>query len=280
MMSGCGEWFPSPSRARRGERIGRRRRPPGRHVGDHGFRLQTQPTQVVFHVAHALRRAIDGDNVRARRRQLRRLAAGRGAQVQHPPAAHVAQQLRRQRRRRVLNPPSAVVITRKLGDRSGVPAVVACRSATTSPQGVNQTIADTAADLDSQVERRFRQMGLGDRPRHGFAVGGCPGVPQPVRGVQSRGVLRVLPSCAPSLARRLNTALISEAWRARAPAARQVDGGMHRGVRRRPQEDELRDAQAKQVAHRCQPVRASAGARQHRSAHRSVPDGEAPSTPG
>ena len=46
---------------------------------------------------------------------------------------------------------------------------------------------------------------------------------------------------------------------ARAPAARQVNGRMHRGVRGRPQEDELRHSQAKQVAHRCQPVRQAPG---------------------
>src|SRR5262249_17171013 len=63
-------------------------------------------------------RAVDRGHRRAARGELRRLAAGRGAEIDHALARDIAEEPRRDRRRRILDPPGAVGIARQGGDRA------------------------------------------------------------------------------------------------------------------------------------------------------------------
>ena len=97
----------------------------GIRLDDLGAELQ--PRQILPHALEARRRAVDGGDLRAGQRQLRGLAAGRGAEIGDGFAAHVAEQLRRQRRGGVLHPPRAVVVAGKLRDRARCDRRAPCR---------------------------------------------------------------------------------------------------------------------------------------------------------
>ena len=114
--------------------------------------------------SQAARRAIDGEDLRARRSELGRLAAGRGAKVGDPLARLRPEKAGGQRRRRVLHPPGALVVARKLADGRAVQQ------------------ADAAGREDEAVEARGPAFRLG---LHGEIDGG--GVP--VRGGDPAGVL-------------------------------------------------------------------------------------------
>jgi hypothetical protein len=75
--------------------------------------------QVLFELRQTRRRTVDGGHIGSGSGQLGRLAAGRGAQVDDPPAGGRAEQPRRQGRRRVLHPPGAFWIARQLADIAG-----------------------------------------------------------------------------------------------------------------------------------------------------------------
>ncbi len=74
----------------------------------HSLGLQRQPRQIVAQPRHARRRAVDRGDARAGLRQLRGLAAGRGAEIGDGLAGDVAEQPRRQRGGGVLHPPLAL----------------------------------------------------------------------------------------------------------------------------------------------------------------------------
>ena len=76
-------------------------------VGHHGLGFQRQPRQIVAQPRHAARRTVDRGDARAGVRELRGLAARRGAEIGDGLAGDVAEQARRQRGGGVLHPPMA-----------------------------------------------------------------------------------------------------------------------------------------------------------------------------
>ena len=90
-----------------------RLRLPFRDVGDDGFGCEPEPRQVLLQSFEPRCGAVDRGDARAGGRELRGLAARRGAEVGDRFAAHVAEQLRRQRRGGVLHPPRAVGVARQ-----------------------------------------------------------------------------------------------------------------------------------------------------------------------
>ena len=144
-------------------------------------------------VAQTLERAgrhIDRGDLRAGRGQLRRLAAGRRAQVGDGLARDVAGEARHQRGGRILHPPGAVGEARQILDaavrgRAGPSrSAAACRRAA-RPRPARRRRCP-ASEMSSGASL---QAGLGDAPRRLGAVGGRPALPQPVGDVEPHAIL-------------------------------------------------------------------------------------------
>ena len=90
--------------------------PPISHIGGDDFSLKLEAAKIFAQAVEALGGVIDGGHIRSGRCQLRRLAAGRGAEVDDRAAAHVAEQAHGQGRTCVLNPPGAFSIARQIFD--------------------------------------------------------------------------------------------------------------------------------------------------------------------
>ena len=191
-------------------------------------------------------RQLDRGHPGAGRGQLRGLAAGRGAQVDHRAPA---------RRRRAGAPagrPPRPAPTRRprrspADPRSRRPPAGApyCRTAARRRAARAQS---SAIGLDREIERRLDQMRLGDRARDRLAVGRASS--SATASPACSGGRR--PGCArrslPSRATRRSTALTRPLAK-RVRAAGQRHGLGHGGMRRRVQEQQLRGAQAEQVVH-------------------------------
>ena len=239
---------------------------------------EIEPLHVVAQPAQPVLRTVEGQHVRPRRRQLRRLAARRRAQVEHPAAADVAQQPRRQRRRRVLNPPAIPRRSRPVRRPGRRGRAAGCRWRD-APHPAAPPGRRLVRPFRRQIERRLVRMRLGDRPRRRLAIGRSPGLPEPVGRVQPRRILR----------RQQRLPLVGQTpqhgvdqRRVRAAAA--FVGLRHRGVH-----GGVRAASAGTPAGRRRgaadrapspAARAADGPGSRRSGHRSGPGGAAPSRPG
>ena len=104
-----------------------------RGVGLDDLGGELQPREILPQPLEARRRAVDRGDLRAGERELRGLAARRGAEIGDGFAARrrpsIAEQPRRQRRGGVLHPPCAVVVAGKLRDRPRCDRCAPCRSA-------------------------------------------------------------------------------------------------------------------------------------------------------
>ena len=145
----------------------RRRRAPVARIGDHDLGGELEPREVRAQPLGAPGRDLERDHPGAGGGELRGLAAGRGAEVEHAAAGDVGQQAGGQRGGGVLHPPGAVAIARQLLDRA---ARRAAQRAAVQRRGVEPARPDLGVLLDREIERRLGQMRLGDpardAPRH------------------------------------------------------------------------------------------------------------------
>ncbi len=216
--------------------------PPDR-VGDMGFRRQPQPLEVEGEPLDPARRLVERDDMRARGGELRGLAAGRGAQIEHDLAGNVAEELRRQRRRRILHPPRATGIAGQRGDR---PAGLAPQRSARQQNRIERLAPRLRIAARRDVERRLVQMRQGDGARRLLAIGLAPALPQPWRRVEARLVLQDHERrgfLAEPPQHGVDEALMGK----EAPRIGQLDRGCHRGMRRRAEKQQLRQAEAQQI---------------------------------
>ncbi len=179
--------------------------------------------------------------------ELRGLAARRGAQIDDFAAGDPVKQPHGQGSRRILDPPGTL----------GVTGQGRHRTAARPPQrpgrqlGRLQFLAPRLVILaQRQVERRLLQMRAGDGAGALFAIGAAPRLPQPIGSVEARGIV----TCdaagafeAETAQHRIDQALV----RQEPHDVSEVDAGGDRGMRRRPQEQELGDAEPQDVVNGC-----------------------------
>ena len=136
---------------------------------------------------------VDGRDVRASGRELRRFSTGSGTKIEHVQARDVAEQLHGQSRRRVLHPPGALGVALEFFDAAGAGA---------SHRPVRQhDAAETLGPvlgigLDGQIERRLRQRRPRDLSCLCRSVGAAPSRQQPIGNGQSDIVERGKASAA------------------------------------------------------------------------------------
>jgi hypothetical protein len=199
---------------------------------------------------------IDGDHFGAGSGELRRLAARRGAKVDDSFVAWRlpglrAEQPGRQAGGQVLDPPGALRVAGKLGDV----ALAGRQPQAAGGQDLGlegpRPVLGRRGVLEGEIEGRFRKMRLGDGLGGLRAVGRCEGVPQPVRRVEAGRLARRLlfrdprPQLAVGPAQdRVDQALVAS----EAGLRREPHRGVDRGMGRRPEEQDLAEAQAQNLA--------------------------------
>ena len=119
--------------------------------------------------------------------ELRRLAAGRGAEIGDAPAANVAEQARRQRGGGVLHPPGAFG---KAGQRRHRAMRDGAHRSGRQDAAVELGRPEFRIAFHREVERRLLPVGRGDRVRGCAAVGRGPARHQPVGRVERRHIER------------------------------------------------------------------------------------------
>ena len=172
---------------------------------EHEFGLQAEPREVL---GSSRSRVVELSTAttRRRRRELRGLAAGRGAEIDHALAGDVAEQPRRQRGGRVLHPPGAVGEAGKLLDAALAAGAAGSRSAARGRRAARPKAPARAS--------RVRSSGGSMR----WAAAMAARVASPHRlaqrdhsqsGVLTRAASRLAAIASPSLATRRSTALTS-----------------------------------------------------------------------
>ena len=140
-------------------------------------------------------RAVDGQHARAGAGELRRLAAGGGAEIGDALAGTGRDEAGRQRRRGVLHPPRAVAVAGKFADRD--PSGRQPHAAGRQNDAAEALGPGVRVSPDREVERRAPAMRLGDGARAGRAEALRPAprepvgrvVPQRIRAVQDASPL-------------------------------------------------------------------------------------------
>ena len=235
-------------------------RSPGERIGHLDPGLELEALEIAAQAAGPPVRQLDRGHCGARRGQLRGLAAGRRAQIDHSAPAYVAEQPRRQRRGGILDPPGALGVARQLLDRAArrAPHRIAVQSLAAEPRRPVLGIG-----LHGEIERRLGEMGLGDRHARPARRTPPPALPEPVRRVQPGRVLarQILLAFARDPPQHGVDQALGEGVR----AAGQRHGLGHRGVRRGVEEQELRGAEPEQVVHAD-----GLGARTHEPVEQSV----------
>src|SRR5215510_14412143 len=95
---------------------------PAKCIGPDSFDREVEPFEVGDETLEAAGRAVDSRHSGPGGRELCRLPARSGAQVDHLASGDIAKEARRQRRGRILNPPGPLAVTRQV-----------CESATCGP---------------------------------------------------------------------------------------------------------------------------------------------------
>ena len=157
----------------------------GRGVADHEFSRKTEPVEILPHQAEPCLRAVDGRDVSAGERELRRLAAGRRAEIGHAFASHIAHQARRQGGGDILYPPRAVVEPGHFLDAPLGQKPDASRRHNPARQSLGPQLRIA---FDGEVERRLDEMRRADRMRAVLAPIGHPARPQPIRRIDPRRI--------------------------------------------------------------------------------------------
>ena len=162
-------------------------RSPRRHVGADQLGFERQAGEIFLQPLEPRRRAIDRRDFGAGNNELRRLAAGRGAQIGDAQARDIAEKPRRDRGCCVLHPPRAFVETRQRGDGA-------------MHDGAHRTGRQHAAvefcrpsfgiGFHREIERRLAAIGGGDGMRGRLAVGLDPARHQPRRRIEHRRIER------------------------------------------------------------------------------------------
>ncbi len=196
-------------------------------------------------------RAVDCGDDGARRGELRRLAAGGGAEIDQALAGDLAEQMGGNRRGGVLHPPGTLGIARQGSDRA---ARGAAQRAGRQDLRLEQLGPALGIAAHGEVERRLLEMGGGDGAGARLAIGARPGLPEPVRRVEPRRVLHLGEGGALG-AQPAQHGVEQALMREEAARLGEVDSGRHRGVGRGAQEQQLRDAEAQHVVHDGRPRR-------------------------
>ncbi|MPL60779.1 hypothetical protein SDC9_06341 [bioreactor metagenome] len=124
---------------------------PVERVGGDGLGLQAAACEVLAHPFHPRGRDVERGDLGPHGRELQRLAAGCGAEIEHPRAGGGGEHLRRHRRRRVLHPPGALGKARQFRDlrAGGKPQRAGGQQRRTEPLGPALGIG-----LHAQIDRR------------------------------------------------------------------------------------------------------------------------------
>ena len=225
--------------------VGERCGAPVEGVGLHDLGPEAETGEVFPQADETARRAVDGGHARAGRQQLGGLAAGRGADLDHPPAREGTQQAHRQRRRRVLDPPSRRVVAGQRGHGAGAcePERPARQKRRVEPSGPGRRVRN-----DGEIERRLPQMSF----RHGAAGRGAvsllPAPPEPAGRVQAG---RIQSRDGVDFAGGAAEDGVDEAAAGReARPLGQGHDARHRRMRRRAEEGALADPEPQQVLRR------------------------------
>ena len=235
-------------------RIERGGRGPAAQIGGDQLGRQPEPGEVPGDPFEPPGRNIERRHLRPRGGELRGLAAWRRAEIGDPPALDTAVEPREQgargeRRSRVLYPPAAgFVAGQAVHPRRRAPQAAGREHGRVEPR------RPAFGRLGrGDIERRFRQMGHRDRPRHRLAIGPGPAAPEPVRGVEPGGVLGdAQPRAVAGEAAEdgVGEAAIAPRRRCVEQRHRLVDRGMGGG----PQKDDIGGAQPERVSHRSRAV--------------------------
>src|SRR6185437_3219594 len=134
-----------------------------------------EPREVRVEAVEAARRAVDRGDARAGGGELRRLASGRGAEIDDALAGDVAEERRRHRRGGVLHPPRAGTVARQAHDRA---ATGAAQRAGRQQDGFELVAPHFRIAANGEVERRLLEMGERDPARALLAIGLTPAAPQ------------------------------------------------------------------------------------------------------
>ena len=226
--------------------VGRFRRAPVDGVGGHLFHIETQPPEVAGEPLQPALRAVDGGDPGAGEGELRRLAAGGGAEVDHPHSRHRTEQPGGQGGSGILYPPGALVVAGQVAHRPPLPVAQAAGG---EERGA-QTLGPAGRVLpDGDVDGGFAQVRLGDAAAGVLAVGRRPRLPQPVGGVETGRVVFFQQGAALSAEtpeHGVDQGLVGTV----AAARRQRDAGVDGRVRRRFEEQKLAHTEAQDVLHR------------------------------
>ena len=205
---------------------------PRRGIGPDDLGVELQPREILPQPLEPRRRAVDGGDLRAGERQLRGLAAGRGAEIGDGLAA---------RRRRAAAPagprrrPAPTMRPRRSRAAAGSDPMRWCAPCRWRARGREASRPRLAGSLltvrSSAGSWRVRR---GDGARRGLAVVRDPALHQPVRRVEQHGVERGEAGLA--VARELAQHRVDEAGIVRGVVVglrqphRQIDGGVVRHV--------------------------------------------------
>ncbi len=145
-------------RARRVEqdRLDRRGRRPVEQIGRDEIGGQPGPRQIGGQHFESSRREVERGDLPAGGGKLHRLAAGRGAKVEHPAALAAAKQPGRDRRGQILHPPKALGIARQASRHRNRAARGHDPGSRLTPFRRSAQISVSAGSFEGQVERRRR----------------------------------------------------------------------------------------------------------------------------
>ena len=219
-------------------RLGEGLRPPARASASHDRGGEAEAIQICLQPPQALGRAVDGGDGDARRGQLGRLAAGRGAEIDD--MVRACRGACRQGRGGVLHPPAAFgEAGQGLDGAGGIPQAQAAGRQDLRPQLLGPAFG---IGLDREIQRRLHQMGGGDGPRRRLAIGDGPALRQPRRDILPRIGRR--PLAVEPAQHGIGQALVAGE---RAQAGDQLDGLAHGGMGRGAEEEQLAGAQPQRI---------------------------------
>lgn len=222
---------------------------PAGRVRRHGLRLQPQAQEVLGHALQPGGGAVQGGGARAGGRELQRLAAGRGAQVEGALPRPGRQQPHGDGGGRVLHPPAAFGVARPVGQGAPARRAHGAGGQHHALQLVGQArgVRPIArGEVGGGLQSDLRGQGGGLR----LAVGGAPAGEQPVGGVQLGGLGGEQGAGALAVQGAQHRVEQAAERAGRVRALRQGQGGGHGGEGGGVQQRHLGEAQAQQGAHR------------------------------